>query len=74
MFQPSLVRYVLCFNITLKLIPDLSWNCLNEEGAVLLLKSLKNNNTLEVLNVQGNCVSDETADMICKLKKIIKYS
>jgi len=31
------------------------------------MKSLKNNDTLVILNIQGNSVTDKTAEMICKL-------
>lgn len=45
-------------------ISDLSWNCIGEIGAALLLKSLKNNVTLIDLNIQGNSVSMEMSTMI----------
>lgn len=47
---------------------------MGEAGAALLLKSLKNNNTLIVLNIQGNHVTVETAEMICKSNIFIIYT
>ncbi|XP_025202725.1 leucine-rich repeat-containing protein 45-like, partial [Melanaphis sacchari] len=48
---------------------DLSWNCLGETGAELLMKSLKNNEILLELNIQGNSVSIEMSTMIAKKLK-----
>lgn len=67
------MHYILYFSISLKLILDLSWNHIGETGAVLLLKSLKNNNTLITLNIQGNNILDETTEMISKLKLYIYF-
>lgn len=49
-------------------ISDLSWNCIGETGAELLMKSLKNNEILLELNIQGNSVSIDICTMIGMLK------
>ncbi|XP_025425339.1 leucine-rich repeat-containing protein 45-like [Sipha flava] len=46
---------------------DLSWNCIGETGATFLLKSLKKNEILTVLNIQGNSVSMEITNLIDKI-------
>lgn len=55
------------------IISDLSWNCVGETGAELLMKSLKNNEILLELNIQGNSVSMEMSSMIgmSKIKVMI---
>uniref|UniRef100_A0A2S2P9T1 Leucine-rich repeat-containing protein n=2 Tax=Schizaphis graminum TaxID=13262 RepID=A0A2S2P9T1_SCHGA len=59
---------MLNINKSLKNI-DLSWNCVGETGAELLMKSLKNNEILLELNIQGNSVGIEMSSMIAEQLK-----
>ncbi|XP_026815464.1 girdin-like [Rhopalosiphum maidis] len=59
---------MLNINKSLKNI-DLSWNCVGETGAELIMKSLKNNEILLELNIQGNSVSMELSSMIAEQLK-----
>jgi len=59
--------FFLSFELKYKLptlISDLSWNYIGETGAALLLESLKNNEILIELSIQGNSVSVKMSAMI----------